>query len=306
MFTTQEPKKPAHSATTAAKKHRSSSKPTFHRSSTPDLSPPSPKIQRSSEQPLNESTRTWIEPRFNPRTDTPAAEFTPVYRNHLVMKTTGYTPIESRLQTKLSVGAAGDIYEQEADRVAEQVVGMTPPGENRWVSLPAYVVSPHGSTPQMQRQPNQQSDTTGVPFSYSVSVNRMLNSDQLILEFIKQYRGVATDAEAAALRDKENWHWVSLPPPSVKQTDVDQGYILITVTDSSITPSTKTEKNKRRQYFKGLSPKDRAEINTEVDSQFWKKTQYRTGQKLGTSADDQRMAEYWKILRDELINSLSS
>ncbi|BAP56291.1 hypothetical protein THII_1994 [Thioploca ingrica] len=30
-----------------------------------------------------------------------------------------YTPLESRLQTKLSVGAAGDIYEQEADRVAE-------------------------------------------------------------------------------------------------------------------------------------------------------------------------------------------
>ncbi len=39
----------------------------------------------------------------------------------------------------------------------------------------------------------------------------------------------------------------------------------------------------------------------EVDRQFWDKTKYRPGQKLGTTADDRQMAEYWKILRDEML-----
>jgi hypothetical protein len=50
------------------------------------------------------------------------------------MKKEEYTPLASHLQTKLSVGAAGDIYEPEADRVAEPVMGMAQPRKNRKVS----------------------------------------------------------------------------------------------------------------------------------------------------------------------------
>jgi len=139
-----------------------------------------------------------------------------------------------------------------------------------------------------------------VRFSYSVSIDRILDADQLLLEFIKQYRRVATDAEAAALRDKGEWQWVG-SPPSVRQIDVDKGYILINVNDLSITPGTETEKKKRGEYFKGLSQEQQAAINAEVDRQFWEKTWYRAGQKLGTTADDKQMAEYWKVLRDGLI-----
>jgi hypothetical protein len=150
----------------------------------------------------------------------------------------------------------------------------------------------------MQRKPDPP-PKPGVQFSFSVRINRVLDSDQLLLEFIKQYRGVATDAEAAALRDAEKWHWTG-PPPTVRKADVDKGYILIPVTDQSITPGTKAEKKEREKYFQGLPPQQQAAVNAEVDRQFWEKTKYRVGQKLGASLDDKRMAEYWKLLRDEL------
>ena len=151
----------------------------------------------------------------------------------------------------------------------------------------------------MQRKPDPQ-PAPGVRFRYSVSIDRVLDGDQLLIEFIKQYRGVATDTEAVTLRDTEGWHWKGRPLV-VTKTDVGKGYILIPVTDRSITPGSEAEKKKHGEYFKELSPDQQASINAEVDQQFWEKTKYRYGQKLGTSVEDKQMAAYWKVLRDELI-----
>ena len=124
----------------------------------------------------------------------------------------------------------------------------------------AYVVQQRGSSPQIQRKPDPQRKS-GVRFGYSVSVATLLDSDQLLLEFIKQYRGVTTDAEAAVVRKTEEWHWVQ--PRRVKQSDVDKGYVLISVDDLSVSTGTGEEKKERGEYFKGLSQTQRAAINIE-------------------------------------------
>jgi len=163
----------------------------------------------------------------------------------------------------------------------------------------AHVIQQRGSSQLIQRKPDSQS-SSGVRFSYSVNISTIVDSDQLLLEFIKQYRNVTTDAEAAALRDKEKWNWVGTPP-SVTQADVDKGYILININDRSIKPSTLGEKKERAKYLKGLAAGEQAALNEETNRQFWERTQYRVGQKLGASGDDKQMAEYWKVLRDELV-----
>lgn len=134
-------------------------------------------VLRSPGQPLDESTRSFMEPRFNQdfshvrvHTDAKATESARAVNalaytvgRDIVMKRDEYAPAtdagkrllahelvhvvqqggNNRLQ-KLQVGAAGDVYEQEADRVAERVVGVSEPlvqeeqytpwtGENRWL-----------------------------------------------------------------------------------------------------------------------------------------------------------------------------
>jgi hypothetical protein len=113
-------------------------------------------VLRSSGQPLDDSTRAFMEPRFNQdfshvrvHTDAKAAESAHAVNalaytvgRDIVMRREEYVPTtdagkrllahelvhviqqgrNNRLQ-KLQVGAAGDVYEQEADRVAERVVG---------------------------------------------------------------------------------------------------------------------------------------------------------------------------------------
>lgn len=127
----------------------------------------------------------------------------------------------------------------------------------------------------------------------------MLTADELLIEFIKQYHGVATDAVAEALRQERQWTWESVP--EVTPAHVRQGYILISVLDRTLTPGTPEERASRRQYFRSLPRSEQAQIHAEVDREFWERTQYRPGQRLGRSRDDRVMAQYWLRLRDEFI-----
>ena len=124
-------------------------------------------VLRSSGQPLDKQTRDFMEPRFGydfghvrVHTDAKAAESAQAVNaraytvgHHVVMRQGEYAPTTEtgrrllahelvhvvqqgsgeRLQ-KLSVGAVGDVYEREAERVTDRVMGMSPP-DRRWVSL---------------------------------------------------------------------------------------------------------------------------------------------------------------------------
>lgn len=163
----------------------------------------------------------------------------------------------------------------------------------------AHVVQQSASAPRVQRAP-EPTPNPGVQFQFSVEIDEVLDSDQLLLEFIKQYRNVETDAEAVTIRDKENWRWKDTPT-TVTEEDVKNGFVLLPVLDHTITPGTEKEKKERGQYFKSLGKEEQAAINSAVNQEFWDKTHYRPGEKLGKSAKDRQMAEYWKVLRDEMI-----
>ena len=156
---------------------------------------------------------------------------------------------------------------------------------------------------QRQESPNnaqpQEQQPTGVVFWYSVQVDRTMNSGELLVEFVHQYRGV--DVSAAQQQIAEGrWRWTGTAP-NVSADDVLNGYKLIRVRDRSIRAGTSSERRSGRRYFRGLRRRDRDSINSETDQRFWDRTQYRPGELLGDSADDQRMAQYWMQVRDELI-----
>ncbi len=239
-------------------------------------------VLREPGQPLDAGTRGFMEPRF------------------------GHDFSQVRVHADTKASASAQAVNALAYTVGRDVVfgtGQYSPQTHGGRRLMAHelthIVQQSKLSPRMQRKPDSR-PSPNVQFRYSVKIEKFVDSDQLLLEFIKQYRRVATDVEAAALRDQEKWAWAGAPP-SVKQTDVDMGYILIPVTDQTIRPATEGEKKKRDQYIKELPQGEQAAINAEADVQFWESTQYRVGEKLGTSTDDKQMAQYWKVLRHELI-----
>lgn len=208
----------------------------------------------------------------------------------------------------LQVSQPGEPLEQEADAIARRVDAAPMPTAGGPERSGPEQRSDHTTSAPAPRAPSStfvlrapaKAAPAKLEFPYAVHITAIIDSDHLLLEFIKQYRGVQTDADAAALRDKERWHWHSTQP-QVTQADVVKGYVLVTVTDASIKPSTASDKKERAQHLKQLPPGDQAAINTQADQEFWDKTRFRVGQQLGSSADDQRMAGTWQLLRDELI-----
>jgi hypothetical protein len=257
----------------------------LQRSSAQAISSPVPPIVhdvlRSPGAPLDAATRAFMEPRFG-------------YNFGQVRV---HTDPEAARSAKI-VGAAAYTVGSDVVFGSERYAPASRDGQLLLAHELTHVIHQRASTLHMQLKPDPQ-QSPGVQLLYSISIDKMLNSEKLLLEAIKQYRHVATDVEAEELRTKENWQWTKIP--IVKKADVDKGYILVTITDQTITPITETEKKERDKYFKGLSQGEQANINAEADRQFWEKTKYRVGKKLGASADDKKMTEYRKLLRYELI-----
>ena len=107
--------------------------------------------QGSSGAPLDPATRAFMEPRFG-------HDFShiPIHSKPL-----------SSIQAKLAVNAPGDIYEQEADRVADQLMAM-----------PAHTAN-SGAPPLIQRYSGQATESTSTA---PASVDRVLASSGRPLE----------------------------------------------------------------------------------------------------------------------------
>jgi outer membrane protein OmpA-like peptidoglycan-associated protein len=99
-------------------------------------------VLRSPGQPLDAATRSFMEPRFR----------------HDFSRIPTHSPATGAIQTKLAINKPGDEYEQEADRVADQVL-----------AAPAHsTVS--GASPRIQRYAGQATEGTTAP----ASVDRVL------------------------------------------------------------------------------------------------------------------------------------
>lgn len=167
----------------------------------------------------------------------------------------------------------------------------------------AHVVQQHGSGASLrnmvQREPAPKSSTK-TSFPYSIHIGTKLTADQLLIEFIKQYHRIISDEDALKLKTSENWHWIG-PEPTVTDTDVAKKYKLVTVAVNGIIPIDPRDKKAQEEAF-GALPKDQQKaINDQADKDFWAKTNYKPGKKLGVSADDQKMAKTWMQFRDRLV-----
>ena len=169
----------------------------------------------------------------------------------------------------------------------------------------AHVVQQQGGPGVVQRKakrraaPKQDLDAR---LYFSVKVDHEMDGEELLNEFVKQYRKLETTEDAIALRQQEGWRWAD-QPQTAEKGDVAKGYILVPVQDLSFTPATQAETAARTSLFKSLDAEQQAAMNAEVDRQFWQETNYRVGEKLGTSGDDRRMAASWIQLRDTLIQN---
>ena len=157
--------------------------------------------------------------------------------------------------------------------------------------------SPANSPVQREEAPKA---TTKRSFPYSIHIDKKFTSDQLLIEFIKQYRGNISDEDALKLKESENWHWIG-PAPVVMDADLVKGFKLITVTEDGLIPIDPRDDKAQNQAFEALPPDQRKAVTDQADKDFWSKTNYKPGQKLGSGKDDLRMAKIWMQFRDRLI-----
>jgi hypothetical protein len=166
----------------------------------------------------------------------------------------------------------------------------------------AHVVQQNGKDSVVNRSPNSSGRQRGVVFHFAVHVSRELNSDELLLEFVRQYSRLSTSAEAQEVLAAGKWHWVGTPQQATA-ADVLRGYVLIRVNDVSLSQASSEERRGFEDYVAGLDAADRQALYAEIDRRFWNATQYRPGQRLGRSHDDQLMAEYWRQIRDHMVQT---
>lgn len=237
-------------------------------------------------QPLDAATRGFMESRFG-------HDFSGV-RIH-----TGAKAAQSARALNATAFTLGSDIVFDHGRYAPGTTG----GRKLLAHELTHVLQQHGGAHRIQRQEREgsESEAHGVVFSFSVHIDRLLTDDELLVELVKQYRGV-DEARARELIASEGWRAADMEnPPHVTQEDVDRGYLLIRVRDRGVAASSEGERRGRARYFRGLAQGERGEISAETDRRFWERTRYRPGELLGDSPDDRRMAEYWMILRDDLI-----
>src|SRR5262249_8871593 len=95
-----------------------------------------------------------------------------------------------------------------------QYAPETPMGQRLVAHELTHVIQQTGGVARsiLQRKPTTQSATKkGVTFWYSVQIRSELSSEQLLLEFIKQYYNLSSDEEAQDVRQRGGWRWIGMP-----------------------------------------------------------------------------------------------
>lgn len=217
-----------------------------------------------------------------------------------------------RVHTGDAAARAADAVHAEAFTVGRDVVfgrNAWQPGSNDGRQLLAHelahVLQQSGGVGSglLMRKPKKSTSKTpskGTQFWFSVRVSKPLNADELLVEFVMQYREIVSEEGARRDIARLGWRWTD-KPQTATAADAAKGYKLVHVTDLSVSATSPGERERLNKRFGALGGDEQSGINAETDRQFWEKTKYKPNTKLGKSADDQKMAEYWRQLRDELM-----
>ena len=109
------------------------------------------------------------------------------------------------VQTKLAVGPAGDEYEQEADRVAKQVVGMTEPSAQRQAGLEEEEMvraKPDGSAQrqgEMEEKELQMKAGPDLLQRLGMEEEELIRDTNQMVHFLEHNQGEISDAVDAIL-----------------------------------------------------------------------------------------------------------
>lgn len=215
-----------------------------------------------------------------------------------------------------TVTASEDLPPGERQRLADVVlaavaraVRAAAPADRTVVAMSERPVAREAFTPQRvagDAYSTPSYDSGGRPvrvplrpsFPFRVRVDRRLDSDELLREFVRQYRRVAAAAEADRLLGAEHWRWTGAPPV-VTAADLARGYTILHVTDHSLRVTHAGQRAANDATVAALDAAQRDELNAEVDRRFRAATG-RTG-KLDDSAEDREMAAYWLAVRDQVL-----
>src|SRR5262249_27581347 len=124
-------------------------------------------------------------------------------------------------------------------------------------------------TPALQRKRRKPAGprVKDIRYPFRVAVTSPLTTDQLLVEFVRQYRRLSTEAEAQATLRKEHWHWTGKVEVPTQQ-DIAKGYKLVWVHTTAFQGEGRggdTEK----EYMKRLPAPERDKMNAEIDRQFY-------------------------------------
>ncbi len=134
-------------------------------------------------------------------------------------------------------------------------------------------------------QPGHAAKPTPRPFW--VRVDREMNPDELLHEFVRQYYGETDEKEIQ--KKLAVWNWQHQPGRAATKSDVAKKGLTLVVTDYSL------------RQIAAMSAQEQKALNEEVDRRFWEQTGYKPGQKLGTSAADKEMARKWLGVRTDIL-----
>lgn len=138
-------------------------------------------------------------------------------------------------QMARSIGARAFTHGHDIYFDQQQYAPDQPGGQGLLAHELSHVVQQQtgGSSGLLQRDGAASQTPAGRRFK--VVVQKQLTPDELLIEFIKQYHQVATDAEAQALRKQHNWDWKSQgKKPEATEADVRLGYKWIDVYDTTL------------------------------------------------------------------------
>jgi Domain of unknown function (DUF4157)/Bacterial toxin 4 len=140
----------------------------------------------------------------------------------------------------------------------------------------------HGSVQASPGPPTRKART----FNFRVKVDRVMNPDELMREFIRQYYRIKDERDVNKKLRLWKWH---ASPMSATEKDKERGYLVMPVFDYA-------------QYeFESMPARKQHEITQEANERFWAQTGYKPGQQLGNSPKDQEMARQWLGVRADIV-----
>jgi hypothetical protein len=189
-----------------------------------------------------------------------------------------------------SAAPAHGTFVEDSDRPAarEEFARHRLAGDGRGYSVPSY--DDDGRPVRVPLRPW---------FPFRVRLDRRLEPDELLLEFVRQYRHVAGTAEADRVLGREHWHWTGTPP-EVTDADLERRYKVLRVTDHSLRVTDAAQQASDEKALALFAGEQLDELNAEVDRRFRAATG-RRGKLGNTTQEDMELAAYWLAIRNELV-----